>query len=105
MTAPPIGDEEEIADMTEAERIYTETTGEKPDSLTAIAIGLVWAIEQAPTLLDRVKAAKAALISERNACAKVAEHDTSFMMLQDFGMQQTCTQVRTNIADAIRARG
>lgn len=42
---------------------------------------------------------------EREACAKVAEDDTSFMMLQDFGMQQTCTQVRTNIAAAIRARG
>ncbi len=47
---------------------------------------------------DAVRAA------EREACAKIAEADTSFMMLQDFGMQQTCTQVRTNIADAIRNR-
>lgn len=41
---------------------------------------------------------------EREACAQIAEADTSFMMLQDFGMQSTCTQVRQNIADAIRNR-
>lgn len=45
-----------------------------------------------------------AVIAEREACAKIAEADTSFMMLQDFGMQQMCTQVRSNIADAIRKR-
>ena len=44
-------------------------------------------------------------IDEREACAKIAEDDTSFMMLQDFGLQSTCTQVRTNIAEAIRSRG
>jgi hypothetical protein len=42
---------------------------------------------------------------EREACAKVAEDDTSFDMLQDFGMQSHSAQLRTNIADAIRARG
>lgn len=52
----------------------------------------------------RNKCTKDAREEEREACAKVAEDDTSFMMLQDFGMQTTCTQVRTNIADAIRAR-
>jgi hypothetical protein len=36
-------------------------------------------------------------------CAKVAEADTSFMMLQDFGLQQTCTQIRENIAYSIRS--
>lgn len=46
-----------------------------------------------------------AIAAEREACAKIAEADTSFMMLQEFGMQSTVTQVRTNIADAIRARG
>lgn len=90
--------------MTEAERIYTETTGAKPDSMTARAIGLVWAVEQAPTLLDRVKAAKAVLLAENEACAKIAAENTDFRMLQDFGMQSMCDQLCTNIADGIRAR-
>lgn len=47
--------------MTEAERIYKETTSADVDSETALAVGLVWAIEQAGTLLDRVKVAKQAL--------------------------------------------
>lgn len=47
--------------MTEAERIYKETTGADVDSETSLAIGLVWAIEQAGSLLDRVKVAKQAL--------------------------------------------
>jgi len=42
---------------------------------------------------------------EREACAKVALAENSFMMLQDFGMQSMCTQVRENVAAAIRARG
>jgi len=41
---------------------------------------------------------------EREACAKLVEANTDFMMLQDFGMQQTCTQLRTNLAAEIRAR-
>jgi len=41
---------------------------------------------------------------EREACAKVAENDTSFDMLQDFGMQSHSAQLRANIAAAIRAR-
>lgn len=51
--------------MTAAEKMYEEVTGIKPDSETAIAVGLVWAIEQAPTLLDRVKAAKEILTKVR----------------------------------------
>lgn len=47
--------------MTEAEKMYEQVVGVKPDSETAVAVGLVWAIEQAPTLLDRVKVAKEAL--------------------------------------------
>ena len=42
---------------------------------------------------------------ERDACATIAEADTSFDALQDFGMQSHSAQLRTNIADAIRARG
>lgn len=42
--------------------------------------------------------------AEREACAKVAEADTSFDMLQDFGMQSHSAQLRTNIAFAIRNR-
>ena len=42
--------------------------------------------------------------AEREACAKIAENDTSFDMLQDFGMQSHSAQLRTNIAEAIRAR-
>lgn len=47
---------------------------------------------------------RAAILKEREACAKVATDDTSFMMLQDFGMQQTCEQVRKNIANEINKR-
>ena len=47
--------------MTEAEKMYEQVVGVKPDNETAVAVGLVWAIEQAPTLLDRVKVAKEAL--------------------------------------------
>lgn len=46
----------------------------------------------------------AAVTAEREACAKVAEADTSFDMLQDFGMQSHSAQLRENIAAAIRAR-
>ena len=42
--------------------------------------------------------------AEREACAKVAEADTSFDMLQDFGMQSHSAQLRINIAEAIRNR-
>lgn len=34
-------------------------------------------------------------------CAKVADQDTSFQMLQDWGLQTTCRQVGVNIRDAI----
>lgn len=51
--------------MTEAERMYEQVTGCKADSETARAIGLVWAVEQADNLLDRVKAAKEALRQAR----------------------------------------
>lgn len=36
-------------------------------------------------------------------CAKVAEADDSFMMLQDWGLQNAVTQKGENIAQAIRA--
>lgn len=47
---------------------------------------------------------RAAIADEREACAKVAEADTSFDMLQDFGMQSHSAQLRINIAEAIRNR-
>lgn len=47
----------------------------------------------------------AAIHAEREACARVAEADTSFDMLQDFGIQSHSAQIRENIAAAIRARG
>lgn len=57
--------------------------------------------------IDAVPMWCVALLAARNAAleeaAKAAQDDTSFMMLQDFGMQSTCTQVRENIAAAIRA--
>jgi len=59
----------------EAVRIYKETTGAEPDTPTAYAVGLVWAIEQAGSLLDRVKIAKQAI-----ALAKAQER--SDIMLQ-----------------------
>ncbi len=46
----------------------------------------------------------AAVLMEREACAETALAEDSFMMLQDFGMQSMCTQVRENVAAAIRAR-
>jgi len=42
---------------------------------------------------------------ERERCAKVAETDDSFMMLQDFGLQSAVTQKGINIAFAIRSGG
>lgn len=64
------------------------------------------AIESASLLIgDATEAMGRAIADERAACAKVAEADTSFDMLQDFGMQSHSVQLRTNIADAIRARG
>lgn len=45
-----------------------------------------------------------AVAAEREACAKLVEANTDFNMLQDFGMQSTCDQLRTNIAEEIRAR-
>lgn len=48
--------------------------------------------------------ARAVMHAEREACAKVAEADTSFDMLQDFGMQSHSAQLRANIAEAIRNR-
>lgn len=51
--------------MTEAERLYKEVTGVEPDNPTALAVGLVWAIEQAGSLLDRVKIAKQALAAAK----------------------------------------
>lgn len=45
-----------------------------------------------------------ARIAELEACAKLVEANTDFNMLQDFGMQSTCDQLRTNIAEEIRAR-
>lgn len=44
--------------------------------------------------------------AEREAyerAAKVAEADTSFQMLQDFGLQSACAQTGANIAQSIRA--
>lgn len=49
-------------------------------------------------------ALRAAVRAERECCARVALADTSFDMLQDFGMQSHSAQLRQNIADAIRAR-
>ncbi|MDE2468850.1 MAG: hypothetical protein KGL35_08920 [Bradyrhizobium sp.] len=43
---------------TEAERAYEAVVGCKPYGNTALAVGLVWAIERAPTLLEKVRAAK-----------------------------------------------
>ena len=51
-----------------------------------------------------VKRAQEAIEAEREACAQAALAEDSFMMLQDFGMQSMCTQVRENVAVAIRAR-
>jgi hypothetical protein len=51
--------------MTEAERQYEKKVGVKPDNETAVAVGLVWAIENANTLADRVKIAKEALKAAR----------------------------------------
>lgn len=56
--------------MTEAEKRYEEVTGMKPDTDTALAVGLVWAIEQAPTLLDKIKVAREALEREREDTCK-----------------------------------
>lgn len=47
----------------------------------------------------------AAVAEEREVCAQIAETDSSFMMLQDFGLQSVVTQNGDNIALAIRARG
>lgn len=66
-------------DVTEAERIYKETTGADVDSETALAIGLVWAVEQAGSLLDRVKVAKQALTlarAEERRATNVTPHHT-----------------------------
>jgi hypothetical protein len=43
--------------------------------------------------------------AEREACAKLVLANTDFMMLQDFGMQSMCDQLKTNLAAEIRARG
>lgn len=40
--------------------------------------------------------------AERERCAKIAEQDNSFMMLQDFGLQSAVSQKGINIAAAIR---
>lgn len=68
-------------------------------------LALCAAVESASALIgDATEAMGQAIADERAACAKVAEADTSFDMLQDFGMQSHSAQLRTNIADAIRAR-
>jgi hypothetical protein len=51
-----------------------------------------------------VYAISKAIDDEREACAKIAENDDSFMMLQDFGLQSAVTQKGQNIAAAIRSR-
>lgn len=51
-----------------------------------------------------VSALREAEAGEREACAKIAENDDSFMMLQDFGLQSAVTQKGQNIAAAIRSR-
>lgn len=84
--------------MSEAARKYTEMTGIVPDGVTAIAVGLVWAVEQAPTLLDRVKAVVEVLAAEREACAKICEE--TFVEPGDMQVE-SCGAA----ADKIRARG
>jgi len=54
--------------------------------------------------INSAERVRAAIHAEREACAKVAEADTSFDMLQDFGMQSHSAQLRTNIAESIRNR-
>ncbi len=51
--------------MTEAEKKYQEVTGEKAVGDTALAVGIVWAVEQAKTLQDRVRIVLEALEAER----------------------------------------
>ena len=46
-----------------------------------------------------------AVEAEREACAEIAETDDSFMMLQDWGLQNAVSQKAQNIAEAIRDRG
>ena len=53
---------------------------------------------------DIEAAIAASVAAEREACARAALDENSFMMLQDFGMQSMCDQVRENVAAVIRAR-
>lgn len=63
-------------------------------------------IEQVMTVTHErmMELMREAVADEREACAKVVEANTDFNMLQDFGMQSACDQLRTNIAAEIRAR-
>lgn len=49
-------------------------------------------------------AVKLAVEEEREAVALLVEANEDFMMLQDFGMQSMCDQLKTNIAKQIRNR-
>lgn len=61
--------------------------------------------EAANLLIKAIASAlKEAVEGEREACAKVAETDDSFMMFQDFGLQSAVTEKGQNIARAIRSR-
>ena len=50
-----------MSEISEAARMYEAVTGRKAEGVTAVAVGLVWAIEKQPTLLDRVRVAEQAL--------------------------------------------
>lgn len=62
----------ETAKISDAARIYEAVTGHKADSVTAVAVGLVWAIERANTLFDRVKIAEQALKAAQTDIARTA---------------------------------
>jgi hypothetical protein len=80
---------------------------ELPDGRIGVALDRPQTDEGAVTIwteAERAREIRLAVLAEREACAEAALAEDSFMMLQDFGMQSMCTQVRENVAAAIRNR-